>query len=153
MCTLKLQEAELIYVTDKTEAFDLSRIRVHYTTHIPHTHPSLPVLATLALQLVMIKGHTKKKLKLFNKSGCLENRDPQSWLLNLKTKIAYFCLFCRGGVLLSQVLPENPPSLGKVPFSEGGGVVIFDVYNNWKSLNLKVIKSSVCIPSSFGQFF
>ena len=52
---------------------------------------------------------TKKQLKLFNKSGCLENRDPQSWLLNLKTKIAYFCLFCRGGrVLLSQVLLEIP---------------------------------------------
>ena len=60
MCTLKLQEAELIYVTDKTEAFDLSRIRVHYTTHIPHTHPSLPVLTTLALQLVMIKRHNKR---------------------------------------------------------------------------------------------
>ena len=60
LLSLKLQEAELIYVTDKTESFDLSgKGSVTYTTHIPHTHPSLPVLATLALQLAMIKGHKK----------------------------------------------------------------------------------------------
>lgn len=59
LLTLKVQEAELIGY--KIEVFDLNR-KGSITAPpslFPTPHPSLPVWASLDLQMVLIKGHEK----------------------------------------------------------------------------------------------
>lgn len=137
LLTLKLREAELICY--KIETFDLNR----KGSTKPPPSPIPPCLFRKPwIYNSLWSKDMKTQLKLFNKSGCLENREPL-WPQNLKTKIPHFWNFLgRGNPLTSSFRPPPPPKK-KVCFSKGGGqeaiLVIFDVYKNGNTLNKKFV--------------